>query len=246
MPSWLAGAPLLAVRCAIEVFLACGGSGCGAFFGRDEAISPIIGVFAEVVTGLLLCSCRSQAFRRCSRQQCQSRGGDDVQVAVGEREAADGDGEVLGEELESGFDPGLAVRDALAAEEGPPDAAGHAVVVGSDRDIHQLPLGHRHRGDSCRIRGHWSAPCGSRGRSSRIMPVLFRPFSVLPRLRGKAAFSPTGLPTKIPDGPRIMPVLFRSSSRESPNAVPQLPKAPASLPRKVLAPFPTLYVPKLR
>ena len=106
-----------------------------------------------------------------------------MQVAVGEREAADGDGEVLGEELESGFDPGLAVRDALAAEEGPPDAAGHAVVVGSDRDIHQLPLGHRHRGDSCRIRGHWSAPCGSRGRSSRIMPVLFRHACPFPSFR---------------------------------------------------------------
>ena len=37
-----------------------------------------------------------------------------------------------------------------------------------------------------------------------------------------------------------------SSSRENPNAVPQLLKAPASLPRKVLAPFPSLYVPKLR
>ncbi len=60
---------------------------------------------------------------------------------------------MLGEEFKPGFDPGLAVRDALAAEEGPPDAAGNAVVVASDPDVHQLPPGHRHRGGSCRIRG---------------------------------------------------------------------------------------------
>jgi hypothetical protein len=28
------------------------------------------------------------------------------------------------------------------------------VVVARDRDVHQLPPGHRHRGGSCRIRKH--------------------------------------------------------------------------------------------
>lgn len=69
-------------------------------------------------------------------------------MVVEDCEAADGDGEVLGEEFEPGFDPGLAVRHAFAAEEGPPDAAGNAVVVARDRDVHQLPPGHRHRGGS--------------------------------------------------------------------------------------------------
>lgn len=54
--------------------------------------------------------------------------------------------EVHGEEFEPGFDPGLAVRHALAAEESPSDAAGNAVVVPCDRDVHQLPPGHRHHG----------------------------------------------------------------------------------------------------
>lgn len=82
------------------------------------------GIIAEVVAGLLLCSCRSQALRRCSRQQRQSRGGDDVQVVVEDRQAADGDGEVLDEEFESGFDRGLAVRRTLAAEESSPRRSG--------------------------------------------------------------------------------------------------------------------------
>jgi hypothetical protein len=60
--------------------------------------------------------------------------------------------EVLGEEFEPGFDPGLAVRHALAAEKSPSDAAGNAVVVPRHRDVHQLPPGHRHRGGSCRTR----------------------------------------------------------------------------------------------
>lgn len=50
------------------------------------------------------------------------------------------------------LDPGLAARDALTAEDSPPDAAGNAVVVASDRDVHQLPPGRCHRGASCRIR----------------------------------------------------------------------------------------------
>jgi hypothetical protein len=79
---------------------------------------------------------------------------EDVEVVVEDCEAADGDGEVLGEEFQPGFDPGLAVRHALAAEKGPPDAAGNAVVVARDRDVRQLPPGLRHRGGSCRIRGH--------------------------------------------------------------------------------------------
>ena len=76
-----------------------------------------------------------------------------MEVVVEDCEAADGDGEVLGEEFQPGFDPGLAVRDAFAAQESPPDASGNAVVVASDRDVHQLPPGHRHRGGSCKIRG---------------------------------------------------------------------------------------------
>ena len=78
---------------------------------------------------------------------------EDVEMVVKDGEAADGDGEVLSEDFEPGFDPGLAVRHAFATEEGPPDAAGNAVVVASDRDVHQLPPGHRHRGASLRIRG---------------------------------------------------------------------------------------------
>ena len=39
----------------------------------------------------------------------------------------------------------------LAANEGPPDAAGNAVVVAGARDLRQLPPGHCHREDSCGI-----------------------------------------------------------------------------------------------
>ncbi len=47
-----------------------------------------------------------------------------MEMVVEDGEAADREGEVLGEKFEPGLDPCLAVRHALAAEEGPPDAAG--------------------------------------------------------------------------------------------------------------------------
>ena len=40
----------------------------------------------------------------------------------------------------------------LTAEEGPPDAAGNAVVVAGIRDVHDLPPGHRHRGSPTAFR----------------------------------------------------------------------------------------------
>ena len=49
---------------------------------------------------------------------------EDVEVVVEDCEAADGDGEVLGEDFEPGFDPGLAVRDALAARGRPAGRSG--------------------------------------------------------------------------------------------------------------------------
>ena len=55
------------------------------------------------------------------------------------REAADAAGEVLGEEFKPDVNPSNAVRDALAAEKSPPDAAGNAVVATRDCDIRQLP-----------------------------------------------------------------------------------------------------------
>lgn len=73
-------------------------------------------------------------------------------MVIEDRDATDGDSKVLGEDFEPGFDPGLTMRHALAAEKGPPDAARNAAVVVRDRDVHQLPPGHRHRGGSCRIR----------------------------------------------------------------------------------------------
>ena len=54
---------------------------------------------------------------------------------------------ILGEEFEPGFDRGLAVRHALATEEGPPDAAGNAVVVARDRDVHHVTA----TSTSCRL-----------------------------------------------------------------------------------------------
>jgi len=54
---------------------------------------------------------------------------EDVKMVVEHGEAADGDGKVLGEEFEPGLDPGLAVRHAFAAENGPSHAAGNAVVT---------------------------------------------------------------------------------------------------------------------
>ncbi len=60
---------------------------------------------------------------------------------------------MLGEKLEPGFDPGLAVRHALAAEEGPSHTAGNAVVVAGDGDVYQPSHGRRHRGASC---GTWT------------------------------------------------------------------------------------------
>lgn len=56
----------------------------------------------------------------------------DARVVIEDREAADGDGEVIGEEFEPGFDPSLAERDALAAEDDLPDTAGNAVVGSSE------------------------------------------------------------------------------------------------------------------
>jgi len=160
---------------------------------------------------------------------------EDVEVVVEDCEAADGNGEVLGEEFEPGFDPGLAVRHALAAEEGAADAAGNAVVVAGDRDVHQLPSGHRHRGGSYRIRGterpYPTPPAAGRQGlcmsfsfpfsfpispvSSRIMPVLLV-FSAIWVTRGEAP-PPRELrglrEVAVADAAvvvsRIMPVLFR-------------------------------------
>jgi hypothetical protein len=75
---------------------------------------------------------------------------EDVEMVVEGGEAADGNGELLGEDFQSRFDPGLAVLKTLAAEEGPSHTAGNAVVVAGDGNVYQLPPGHRHRRASCR------------------------------------------------------------------------------------------------
>ena len=89
-------------------------------------------------------------------------------MAVEHGEDADGDGKVLAEDFEPGFDPGLAVRHALAAEKSPAHAARNAVVVAGDGDVYQLPPGHRLRRASCRIRGterpYPTAPAAGRQR----------------------------------------------------------------------------------
>ena len=113
---------------------------------------------------------------------------EDVEVVVEDCEAAD----VLGEDFEPGFDPGLAVRHAFATQESPPDAAGNAVVVARDRDVHQLPPGHRHRwapaGFPGTERPYPTAPAAGRqglclSSSSRTMPFLL----VSPRAEARPA-----------------------------------------------------------
>lgn len=89
------------------------------------------------------------------------------------------------------LDLGLAVRHAVATEKGPPDAAGNTVVASRDRDVHDLPSGHRHRGGpagfSSTARPYPAAPAAGRqglclslsgnhpwSPPSRIVPVLLR------------------------------------------------------------------------
>jgi hypothetical protein len=56
---------------------------------------------------------------------------------VHDRETADTGGEALGERLQAVFDPLLAVLKSLAAQEGPPHAAGNAFLVTSYVHVHQ-------------------------------------------------------------------------------------------------------------
>ena len=69
-----------------------------------------------------------------------------MEVVVEDREAADRDGELLGEEFEPCLDPRLAVFESLAAEKRPANAAGNAVVIPRHCDIDELPAGHRRDG----------------------------------------------------------------------------------------------------
>lgn len=71
-----------------------------------------------------------------------------------------------GQTFEPGFDPGLAVRLALAPEEGPPDAAENAAVLAGDRNVHQLASGHRHRVLAFRIRAYTKSASDSHRRRS--------------------------------------------------------------------------------
>jgi chaperonin GroES len=67
-----------------------------------------------------------------------------VEVVVEDRETADGNGKVRGQEFESGLDPGLTVRKAITAQKHVPYATGYAVVKPRHRNIDQLPPWHRH------------------------------------------------------------------------------------------------------
>ena len=87
-------------------------------------------------------------------------------MVVEDGEAADGDGEVLGEEFEPGFDPGLAVRHALAAEKDPSHATGNVAAVAGDVD-------------SGTKRTYPTAPAA--GRQRLCLPFsAFRPHSAMP------------------------------------------------------------------
>jgi hypothetical protein len=68
-----------------------------------------------------------------------------VEVVVHDGEAADRNGELLGQKLEPCFDPRLAVLKALAAEERPANAPGNAVVVPRDVHVYEQSPSHRHR-----------------------------------------------------------------------------------------------------
>jgi hypothetical protein len=92
------------------------------------------------------------------------------------------------------------------------------VVVAGDRDVHQLPPGHRHRGGSCRIRGYCTpVSYGSRGRPSRIMPVLLDSFWIPCSLRASGP-SFTACPLRFGRcGSAFMPALASTARRHGRN-----------------------------